>query len=221
MSKYKIKILKDTPFDTEKDTLSIADFRLKYGFICANGVTDNELIDYLKECKSHNSLKQTDKYWPSDWFEVIESINNFVSGDWIWHEENKIAYTVVHYEEDKKWRPNYCSLEAANSFTDTYRRKATQEEINKFNLTSFCDGQILIGKYKNYYFNSVWKELGNVEKNITQYINSLQKFDPINVLTNRDTETSWLCEFNGLRVGCTKISHDEVMKIAACLNLVP
>jgi len=60
---YKIKILKDTPFDKKDTFLSLSDFRFKYSYICTNNVPDNELIKFLK-----NEYVHTFDYY----FQVIE-----------------------------------------------------------------------------------------------------------------------------------------------------
>ena len=44
MKKYKIKVLKDTPFDKAGTELSISDFRVNYNYICTNDVSDDDLI---------------------------------------------------------------------------------------------------------------------------------------------------------------------------------
>jgi hypothetical protein len=44
MEKYKIKVLKDTPFNKAGTELSISDFRVNYNYICTNDVSDDDLI---------------------------------------------------------------------------------------------------------------------------------------------------------------------------------
>ncbi len=46
---YKIKILKDTPFDKANTELTIQIFRLKYNYLCTNNTTAIQLINYLRQ----------------------------------------------------------------------------------------------------------------------------------------------------------------------------
>jgi hypothetical protein len=222
----KIKILKDTPFDLAGTVLNIADFRLKYNYISTRNVTDDELVHYIKDYKSFPALSQTKNYCISDWFEVIEiKKNNFKVGDWVWHEKEKKAFTIVHYHLtnnfQKEWRPNYISLEAANTFVEIYKRLATQEEIKYYDLHSFCDGQVLIGEYKCYYFNNVWKELIGIHKHITKYLEYQKEFSSISTLKqfSSEIENSFNCKPNGLKVGCKEILHEDIISIANILKL--
>jgi hypothetical protein len=64
---YKIKILKDTPFDRANTELTIKDFRLKYNYICTNDTTDEQLIAFLKNEYKYHSNHLIDYY-----FQVIE-----------------------------------------------------------------------------------------------------------------------------------------------------
>jgi hypothetical protein len=47
MKHVKIKVLKDTPFDSAGTELTLDDFRLKYSYICTNDVTNDGLINYI------------------------------------------------------------------------------------------------------------------------------------------------------------------------------
>ena len=72
---YKVKILKTTPFDVAGTELTLSEFRLKYGYICSNGVTDTQLIEYLKSYRSHPVLKQQADDCVTDWFLLLEIEN--------------------------------------------------------------------------------------------------------------------------------------------------
>ncbi len=93
MINYKIKILKDTPFNLAGDILSVKDFRLIYNYICTSSVKDEELIDYIKTYKSYPQLKQTTKYCISEWFEVVqieefeEDPLSFIFNGILWYKE--------------------------------------------------------------------------------------------------------------------------------------
>lgn len=65
-----IKILKDTPFDIAGAELSIVNFRAKYGWICTNSTTDEELIKYLEGEWKLNQPRPHQKHI-GDWFEVV------------------------------------------------------------------------------------------------------------------------------------------------------
>jgi len=223
MNKYNIKILKNTPTHSEHTVISIEDFRKYYPSIVNEHNTDQFLINYLKQGYKNDSLDID----YSKWFEVVEiRRNNFKVGDWVWHEKEKKAFTIVHWTVDnsfcKEWRPNYVSLEVTNTYLETYKRLATQEEIKYYDLHAFCNGQVLIGEYKCYYFNNVWKELICIHKNITKYLQYQKEFFNVNTLKqfSSEVENSFDCKPNGLKVGCKEISHDEITKIAKILNLI-
>ena len=220
MFQYNIKILKDTPFDKAYTILSPEAFRIKYSYLINTHNSDKFLADYLngKYKEDHLDIEL------SDWFEVIETpMNNFKVGDWVWHEGVKKAYTTVDYKYDfqKEWRPNYASIEAVNNNPNTWKRLATKDEITYYDLHSFCDGQILIGQYKCYYFVNVWKDLICIHKNITKYLEYQKEFHGVSVLKqfSSDIESTWDCKPNGLKVGCKEIKHDDIIQIAKILKL--
>lgn len=74
----RIEILKDTPFDKKGAILKLIDFRAKYGWICTNSTTNEELVRYLKT--EHITLWSTSKppegreyqLYIGEWFKVIE-----------------------------------------------------------------------------------------------------------------------------------------------------
>jgi hypothetical protein len=63
---YKIKILKDTPFDKANAELTIQNFRLKYNYLCTNNTTDIQLINYLRQ--------EYAIYAQNAYFQVIEIV---------------------------------------------------------------------------------------------------------------------------------------------------
>lgn len=214
---YNIKILQDTPFDKAYTVLSIEAFRLKYTYLINTHNSDYFLVNYIKEGYK-NDYRDVDL---SKWFEVIE-LNSFKCEDWVWHEGLKKAYTIVldNHIVNKEFRPNYVTLAAVNANPQIYKRLATKEEIDYYNLTSFCDGKVLIGQHKCYYFNNVWKELTGIHANILYYFECYKKpTDKIKVDYNGSIDNSWLCTFNGLKVGCQVITHEEVIQIANILKL--
>lgn len=220
MKTYKIKILQDTPTDNAYTILSLSEFRNRYCYLINKDNSDEFIINYLTKgyLSDHHDIDL------SKWFEIIEvNYNNFKVGDWVWHEGEQKAFTVVtHFSTlEKEWKPNYCSVEAANNYVDTYKRKATQEEIAYYDLHSFCDGKILIGNYKCYYHNNTWKDLIGIHKNITAYLGITKTFSEVSTLKqySSDIEATWQCKPNGLKVGCFEVKHDEVINIAKRLNL--
>lgn len=60
----RIKILKDTPFDRAETVLSMNEFRLKYGYLCTEQVTNKELFDHIK-------------YWNDNPIEIVNTINEW------------------------------------------------------------------------------------------------------------------------------------------------
>jgi hypothetical protein len=223
MNKYNIKILENTPIHSKYTIISIEDFRKFYPTIINEHNSNEFLINYLKQGYKNDNLDID----YSKWFEVIEiKRNNFKVGDWVWHEGEKQAFTIVHWTVNnsfqKEWKPNYISLEAANNSTETYKRLATQEEIKYYNLHSFCDGHVLIGEYKCYYFNNVWKDLIGIHKNITKYLEYQKEFFSVSTLKqfSSEIENSFDCKPNGLKVGCKEVLHEEIIQIAKILKLM-
>jgi len=221
METHTIKILQDTPFDKAGVILSLNDFRDRYPYYINKDNSDEFLINYLTKGykNDHHNIDL------SQWFMIIEKkLNNFRVGDWVWHETEQKAFCVITggYTMQKEWKLNYCSFEAANTYVETYKRKATQKEIDYYDLVSFCDGRILVGGYKCYYHNNVWKDLIGIHKNITAYIQATKKFSEVSTLKQHssDIETTWECKPNGLKVGCFEVKHDEVINIAKKLNLI-
>ena len=213
---YTIKILQNTPFDKANTILSIEEFRLKYKYLINPGNSDYFLVNYLRGDYKNYSLDVN----LSEWFEVIE-LDSFKCGDWVWHEGIKRAYTIVIDSSTiKEFRPNCCTLNSVNANPQIYKRLATKEEIAYSDLDSFCDGSVLIGQYKCYYFNNVWKELTGVRENIVHYLKCFKEpTDKIKVMYQGEEQNKWLCTFNGLKVGCQVISHEEVIQIANILKL--
>lgn len=219
---YNIKILENTPIHSKGIIISIEDFRKFYPTIVNEYNSDEFLINYLKEGYKNDNLDID----YSKWFEVIKiKTNNFKIGDWVWHENEQRAFTIVSCTLNdsftKRWKPNYTSLEAANKYVEFYKRLATQEEIKYYDLHSFCDGEVLIGEYKCYYFNNVWKDLIGIHRNITKYLQFQKEFFKISTLKqfSSEIENSFNCKPNGLKVGCKEVLHDDVIKIAKILKL--
>lgn len=222
--KYKIKILKDTPFDLTDTEMSINEFRMKYGYICSNDVSDDDLIDYLETYKSYPALSQTTRYIVADWFGVVKMPeNNFRVGDWVWHENLQRAFLVMIHIVGKEWKPNYVSFEAADKFVNTYKRKATQEEIDYNDLVYYADKTVLIGQYTCYYYNNVWKELIGVSRLVNQYMQASKNLSQISSLVNTTSEIEHTYDTSlfGVKVGCTHVSHEEMILIAKQLKLIP
>lgn len=76
MENIRIEILQDTPFDKKGTQLKIVDFRCKYGWICTNTTTNEELIKYLQiEWKlASNQIREYQKQI-GEWFKVVELEN--------------------------------------------------------------------------------------------------------------------------------------------------
>lgn len=71
---YKIKILKDTPFDKKGVKLSILDFSRKYNYLYTGSMSNIDVINHLKrERKFYNeNITPIDNNYIGSWFEVIE-----------------------------------------------------------------------------------------------------------------------------------------------------
>lgn len=57
---YKVKILKDTPFNKAEDILNMTTFRLFYGYICPRDAADAHLVTYLQNHITY-----------AEWFQLI------------------------------------------------------------------------------------------------------------------------------------------------------
>jgi len=218
--KYKIKILKDTPFDRTSTMLSITEFREKYRYLINSDNSDEFVVHYLTSGYLNDYLGTE----LNKWFEVVEiPENNFRVGDWVWHEGSKQAFVVMIHQVGKEWKPNHVSFEAANDFTEIYKRKATQAEINYYDLVHYAEKTILIGQYKSYYYNNIWKELIGISKLILQYIEASKNLSQISVLVNNTSEVehSYTTTLSGITVGCKHVPHQEVLLIAKHLKLIP
>jgi len=211
MDNVKIKILKDTPFNKAGDEIPISEFRLRYSYICTSNVTDKELSNYL--------YNPPIKLKP--WFLTIIK-ETFELGDWVWHEDLQQAFKVVRFSTyNKTFHPNHATIEGVNSNPNTYKRKATEDEINYYRLHEFCGGDILISKYKPYYFSHIWKELEDFRSNIQMYLKT--NLLPIKLkdgFNNNDFGSfQYPCKLNGILVGCMHIPHDEIIRISKILNV--
>ena len=221
----RIKILKDTPFHKKDTKLTIEDFRAVYNWICVNSVSDEDLVKYIKDYTSHPQLKVAEGNI-SDWFGVIEEYDYvYRVGDWVWHEQLKRAFCVViHNAENlygKDFKPNYVTFEAANQNAGTtYKRKATQEEIDMFDLRFFCDKRILVGQTKCYYYSNTWKELKGVRANVEIYMAALKSIMSPIYVSKITPPITYDCKLNGIKVGCLSISHEEILEIAIELGLM-
>lgn len=221
--KYKIRILKDTPFDLANTEMLVNEFRMKYGYICSDDVSDDDLIDYLETYKSYPALSQTTKYIVSDWFSVVEMLeNNFRVGDWVFHETLQRAFLIMIHCTGKEWKPNYVSFEAANNFVETYKRKATQKEIDYADLVYYADEKVLIGQYKSYHYDNVWKELIGISLLVLSYIKTNRELSQVSSLVNNTSkiEHTYDTSLFGVKVGCTHVSHKEMILIAKQLKLI-
>lgn len=216
--RYKIKILKDTPWDKAGTELSIGAFRLKYGYICTRDVSDEDLIHYMKDFKSHPILSQTQGVCVSEWFELIEECT-FNVGDFVWHEVMKEALAIMpHSSDPKKFRPNYCTLDAVKENPDSYKRLATPEEVKEWNLHSFADGTVLIGRKKSYVLIHVWVEIEIPYNVINDYMVLVNSDCMLDVKVVKD-KTTYPINFNGLKIGCKEFSHGEVARAARILGI--
>jgi len=162
----KIRILQDTPFDKKGNILEIADFRLKYAYVCVKEVSDKELIDYLEiERKCFVDAEICTKLQIGYWFEVVDSKPEFKIGQWVFNEHTKKAVQIINFQGfgNKTW-PNHATIDAVNEFSSIYKRLATTDEIRNETLLLFDIGsyQFLVGKGKMYLFENTWKEVRGV-----------------------------------------------------------
>lgn len=205
----KIKILRDTPMHNADSVISFEEFRYNYGRLFES-INDETVNNY--GTGTNNKLL---------WFKVIDE-PQFKIGDWIWHETLQKAFNVIDWNIDTIIKPNECTISAANTYPDVYKRHANSDEIKYYTLHLFCDDTVLIGQSECYYFDHIWKPIIKVEWNVNKYIQTLKEFRIIEVLNSKnDVEKSYQTRLNGLKVGCKHISHEEVIQIAKILKLIP
>jgi hypothetical protein len=211
-----IKILKNTPFDNQGHTLSIKEFRLKYGHVVTESLSEEKLIEFLND--PDNPYR--------NWFELIET-RHFGLGECIWHEKLNRAFFVSHMISAREWFPNEVSVEAANAYPEIYKRNATAEEYEKFKLVFFPEHNLLVGKYKCYYFDGIWKEVKNIHHNVQVYFSvyneHLSHFQEISVMREGETQNmkKYSCSLNGLKICSKRFTHDELTSIARILGIIP
>jgi len=215
MERYIIKLLRDTPLHYKGEVLTISEFRRSYYKLAAKDKSDDYLVQEFK----NNATYLT------KWFELIDlSVNKFKEGNWVWHKKLKKALLVVTQCYGKEWKPNNVSLDAVNSYTDIYIRKATQQEIDEWDLCSFCNDTILIGQRESYYFNDIWREIKGVSDICRSYISYTTLMNSYNLRHIDDNKNSIYSDLdvipNGLKIGCKIISHQDIMDIAKYLKLV-
>lgn len=209
----KIRILKDTPFDVAGTEITLEQFKGRYRWVFTSSITNEEMIQYLIE-EYNCYLKYPIPNSVGSWFKVIDE-PKFKIDDWVWHEKMQQAFYVIDNASGKHFWPNMATIGAVNENSDVYKRKATDLEIKYAILKPFCDSKLLVGPRACYYFDNVWKKLTGVEQNVKMYIDSINKFNHVVI----ESGTSYGCRFDGLRVGCTSVSHDDVLAIAEILNI--
>ena len=222
--KYKIKILKDTPFDVAGTELSISEFRLKYNYICTRAIDDIELINYLHSYTSHPQLKQTIKFTINDWFKVIILTPQFESGDWVWHEKLHVAMEVTMYCTGML--PNQVTKDAANTYEDTYKRQATQQEIDQYRLVPYHNGLYLVNSFAVYVYSNIWKEITNFKIILNKYFRQnnfsnlkLELIFPYPACEKNRTISKFNVVSGGLTIDNVYLSHADLVAINKQLNL--
>lgn len=206
-----VKILRDTPMHNADSVISINEFLVIYGSLF-DSVTDEAINNYA-----------TGPSYKLLWFKVIEE-PRFKVGDWIWHEKLRKAFNVIDWNIDTIMKPNECTISAANTYPDVYKRHANSDEIKYYTLHLFCDDTVLIGQSECYYFNHIWKPIINVYWIVNSYIQALKTLRNIEVLDSKneiENGYGFQTKLHGLKVGCQVIYHDDVMKIAKILKLIP
>ena len=146
----RIKILKDTPFNLAGDTLKIAEFRQIYTYICTSSVSNEELVQYIRDWKSYPALKQTTKYAINEWFEAVELEDL---------EPISLIYEGVYYtKEVDGFYYSWANPQKRNLYM---KGDKTQSPISKEYISTIRN-MIESAKYKQYipyYTNSVNNKL--------------------------------------------------------------
>lgn len=212
----KIKILKDTPFDKKGTLLSIADFRLKYSYVCTKSTSDDDLVTYLRKERELYQLKGGLEVI-GQWFSVEKE--TFKVGDWVWHEQNEQAYEIVEepYSNPFSWHPHSCTINAVEDYPGIYQRLATAEEIDRFKFLMFKERKFIVSKACCYHFNYIWNTV-LTEDVIVNLKNVLSSF--VNKVTHIDgTNYHHTVAVNSIRIGCKVFTRDEILSIANYLNV--
>ena len=213
---YKVKILKETPFDKVGMILTIKELRLKYAYLFHKSSTDDMIVTYLKVERQSYLEDLSDGNHIGKFFSLIE--DTYKVGDWVWHSELYKALLVVEHTGDKSFYPMHVTLNDSNQFS-CYTRLATDEEILFFSyFTVGTHDDVLFSKAGSYYYDHIWKPLQGVSYLIKSYMSLFQLF-----LTNTDSikcnEVKYQHGLNGFKIGCKTFSHGEVAIIAKKLDI--
>ena len=231
----KIKILKETPFHKEGTELSLSDFIMYYPVMVKQSNYDEKILtDYLKNerelCINYPAEKASHPLI-GKFFEVIE-YPQWAINEWVWHEKLSLAMRVSDKRPDKMW-PNEITSAAANEYTDTYKRKATEKEIddNILVLVALYFGDnddtinsLLVGRNVCYYYhNNIWKGVTGVREVVEHYFKYLNMTFPtvsIHSPIEKEEPLKYSCSYEGLTVGCQHLSHETLLKIHTMMNRV-
>lgn len=213
MKAFKIKVLRDTPSHLAGSLMEPMEFKLFFPYIVHPDKFDKRIYDILFEQKEL-----------SKWFETIEVQHKFKLGDWVFNEKTQCAYKIVDWCYGViELLPNQCTLAAVEENPSVYKRLATHQEIAHFELHSFKEGKILIGKHKCYYTAHIFQEIKGIEKIVKEYCFVKKEFF-IEVLTDvkpKQLSSVFYGESNGLRFGCMEFTHAEIKEVARILEITP
>jgi hypothetical protein len=216
---YKIKILKETPFFNEGVIIDLTLFRHYFRIIC-EFKTDLGIVD---------SIKSNAEY--SKFFRVIEE-NKYKVGDWVYCLSIDRVFIICDESivGKNKW-PNFILLETVEDELDNYKL-ANKEEIDNYTLHPYSEGNLLISKYKHYYYDNTisdWVTILHLYNNVKVYVEAYSKLSnyatlPINNLyetvSYMNKEWEYPCFLKGIGSGAINLTHAEVIDIAYKLNII-
>lgn len=217
----KIKVLKETPFNKQGAIISIKEFKDKYNYVFSseeNDILDDEIITYLnKERECVLKSPETTASYPliGTFFEVIDVEEPFKVGEWVWHEKLKEAFQIIKYEGQCLW-PNHATLGAVTQYTDTWKRRATEQEyINSVLHYFYIDSHpVLVGKNKVYVKVNTWKEVIHAKQIIFNYVNKEHKLGLVRI-----GDRVFEAYDSGITIGCVTIPSDVIKRIREIMQV--
>jgi hypothetical protein len=213
----KIKVLKDTPFNMKDDVISVKEYREKYKYSIVDVVVpDEEILEYIqheRDVVRNNPVTISKKPFMGEFFEVVEIQDHFKAGDWVWNKKTQEAHLLIKYEglEQDMW-PNHATIEAANQYTDIWKRKATEEEIKEAVLHYFPIDRypVLVGRNRVFVKDNVWKEVKNAKRLLALIKRKGFYLTAENVKVGERTFEPFIA---GIKLGCVTIGDHIIKKI--------
>lgn len=154
------------------------------------------------------------------WYESVEKSNRFNVGDWVWHEEQNKPFQIT--DDTANMGPLHTTIGAVNEYTNTYIRLARPTEVERYKLTPFLNGKLLVGLNEQYYLKGYWRRITGFIAMTSNYISCSNYYTNICTVDNDDDIVDiYSIRSMGLYIPelSLSISHKEIMQIGKILKL--